>query len=120
MAQAKNSPNKPSEKVDSKPTPKIVSRSESAQENAEKPVVGPEPTEKEVAAQEKADDKAEDVTLAESSKKAAKDDDYDPDSDPVVPDSALAEVIRAELHSGASPTLDALRSAAKDAKAAEK
>lgn len=93
------------------------SNSQSNPSDKDKTETPTEPTDKELAAAQKADDKAAAKEAGESSKKTAKNDDYDPDSDPLVPDSALAQVIRIELQIGESPTLDALRA---EHKAAEK
>lgn len=83
---------------------------------SETPKVVGDPTPEELAAVKEEQDKAAEKQLNETSKKSAKNDDYDPAIDPIVPDSQLADIIRVELQIGESPTLDGLRAAAKDAK----
>lgn len=86
-----------------------------ASESEQNPTPPVPPTAEELADAKEENDKAAEKQAKASSKTTAKDDDYDPGNDPLVPDSALADVIRVELATGESPTLDALRAAHKEA-----
>lgn len=60
--------------------------------------------------------KTDETPVSEESKGSQVDEGYDPATDSAVPDSVLADVIRAELVGGDSPTLQALRDALKEDK----